>query len=64
MLQQRTIEPVPMKGVERTDVVMICPQQRIGGIQRSPYAIDVDRRENRNCYSCGGFGHLAWNYKR
>ena len=64
MLQQRTIEPVPMKGVERTDVVMIHPQQRIGGIQRSPYAIDVDRRENRNCYSCGGFGHLAWNYKR
>ena len=64
MLQQRTIEPVPMKEVERTDVVMIHPQQRIGGIQRSPYAIDVDRRENRNCYSCRGFGHLAWNYKR
>jgi len=23
--------------------------------------MDVDRRENRNCYACGGFGHLARN---
>jgi len=23
--------------------------------------MDVDRRENRNCYACGGFGHLAGN---
>jgi len=23
--------------------------------------MDVDRRENRNCYVCGGFGHLARN---
>jgi len=23
--------------------------------------MDVDRRENRNCYTCGGFGHLARN---
>jgi len=23
--------------------------------------MDVDRRENRNCYNCGGFGHLARN---
>ena len=25
--------------------------------------MDVDRRENRNCYNCGGFGHLARNYR-
>jgi len=25
--------------------------------------MDVDRRENRNCYICGGFGHLAKNYR-
>jgi len=23
--------------------------------------MDVDRRENRNCYTCEGFGHLARN---
>ena len=23
--------------------------------------MDVDKRENRNCYNCGGFGHLAKN---
>jgi len=23
--------------------------------------MDVDRRENRNYYACGGFGHLARN---
>jgi len=25
--------------------------------------MDVDRRENRNYYSCGGFEHLARNYR-
>jgi len=25
--------------------------------------MDVDRRENRNCYTCRGFGHLARNYR-
>jgi len=25
--------------------------------------MDVDRRENRNCYACGGFGHLVRNYR-
>jgi len=25
--------------------------------------MDVDRRENQNCYACGGFRHLARNYK-
>jgi len=28
-------------------------------MRRDLYTIDVDRR--RNCYSCGGFGHLARN---
>ena len=25
--------------------------------------MDVDRRENRNCYICGRFGYLARNYR-
>jgi len=23
--------------------------------------MDVDKRENQNCYNCGGYGHLARN---
>jgi len=52
-----------MEEVERTNAVMVNPQQRAGFPQRSSYAINIDRRENRNCYVCGGFGHLARNCK-
>ena len=41
-------------------MVMVHPNQRAGLAQHNPYAIDVDRG-NRNCYSCGRFGHLAKN---
>jgi len=27
--------------------------------RRNPYAMDVDH--GRNCYACGGFGHMARN---
>jgi len=50
-----------MEGVERTNAAMATPQQRTGFPQRNPYAMEVDRRENRNCYACGRFGHLARN---
>jgi len=53
--------PAPMEGVERTNAAMVTPQQRAGFPQRNPYAMDVDRRENQNCYAYGGFGHLARN---
>jgi len=54
--------PAPMEGVERTNAMMARPQQQGAGFsQRNPYAMDVDRRENRNCYTCGGFGHLVRN---
>ena len=46
-----------MERVERIEVVMVCPQQRAGFVQRNPYAMDVDR--GRNCYACGDFGYLA-----
>jgi len=50
-----------MEGVERTNAIMANSQQRVGFPPRNPYAMDVDRRENKNCYVCGGFGHLARN---
>jgi len=53
--------PAPIEGVERTNAAMATPQQSAGFPQKNPYAMDVDRRENRNCYACGEFGHLARN---
>ena len=50
-----------MEGMERTNAAMAIPQQRTEFPQRNPYTMDVDKRENRNCYACGGFGHLARN---
>ena len=50
-----------MEGVERMNAVMAISQQRAGFPQRNPCAMDVDRRENQNCYIYGGFGHLARN---
>jgi len=48
--------------VERINAAMARPQQQGAGFpQRNPYAMDVNRRENRNCYTCEGFGHLARN---
>jgi len=43
------------------NVAMVNPQQRAGFPPRNPYTMNVDRRKNRNCYACGGFGHLARN---
>jgi len=53
------IRPAPMEGVERTNAVMVRgPGQRAGTPpRRDPYAMEVDR--GRNCYACGGFGHMA-----
>ena len=43
------------------NVVMTNPQQRAEFPQRNPYAMDVDRRENKNCYAYSGFRYLARN---
>jgi len=40
--------------------VMVYSNQRAGFAQHNPYTMDVDWG-NRNCYNCGGFGHLARN---
>jgi len=55
--QQATTEPAPIERVERTNMIMVQLQQRTGLAQRNPYAMEVDR--GRNCYTCGGFGHMA-----
>jgi len=52
-----------MEEVERTNAIIANPQQRAEFPQRNSYAMDVNRRKNRNYYLCGGFGHLARNCK-
>jgi len=52
-----------MEGVERTNAVVVRRSgagvgQNIGAPpRRDPYAMEIDR--GRNCYACGGFGHMA-----
>ena len=63
MSQQATIGPAPMEGIERTNVVVVRGSgpgtgQNTGVSQRrDPFSMEVDR--GRNCYTCGGFGHMA-----
>ena len=50
----------PIEGVKRMNAIVIRNLGRqIGLPRRDPYVMDVDR--GRNCYNCGGFGHLARN---
>ena len=57
--QQATTGPAPMEGIERTNAVVIRGQEQSAGVspRRDPYAMEVDR--GRNCFACGGFGHMA-----
>jgi len=50
-----------MEGVERTNAVVVREQgQSMGAPPRQdPFAMEIDR--GRNCYACGGFGHMAHN---
>ena len=63
MPQQATIGPAPMEGIERMNTVVVRGQragQDAGVPPRwDPFAIEVDR--GRNCYACGGFGHMVRN---
>ena len=63
MPQQATTGPAPMEGIERTNAVVIRGQGQgqSTGVppRRDPFAMEVDR--GRNCYACGGFGHMARN---
>ena len=51
--------PALMEGVERTNAVVVRGQGQGAGIppRRDPFAMDIDR--GRNCFACGGFGHMA-----
>ena len=57
--QQATTEPAPMEGIKRTNAVVVRrSEQRIEApLRRDLYVMEVDR--GRNCYACGGFGHMA-----
>jgi len=57
--QQATIGPAPMEGIERMNAVVVrSTRQGVGAPpRRDPYVMEVDR--GRNCYACGGFGHMA-----
>ena len=63
--QQTTMGPAPMEGVERTNTVVVRGSGPAGGQnagvppRRDPFAMEIDR--GRNCYACGGFGHMAHN---
>ena len=53
-----------IEGVEKTNIVVVRNQEQgMGQPRKDPNIIDIDRRENRNCYNCGGFGHIARNYR-
>jgi len=50
--------PTLIEGIERTNIVVTRNLGRqIRSPRRDTYIIDIDR--GRNCYSYGGFGHMA-----
>ena len=59
--------PALMEGIERTNAVVVRgsgagARQNVGVPPRQDsYAMEVDR--GRNCYACGGFGHMAHHYR-
>ena len=59
--QQATMRPAPMEEVKRTNVVVVRGQEQEQDARVPPrgdsYAMEVDW--GRNCYTCGGFGHMA-----
>ena len=57
--QQVTTGPVLMEGIEKTNTVVVRGSEQGAGVppRWDPFAMEVDR--GRNCYACGGFGHMA-----
>ena len=48
-----------MEGIERTNAVVVRGSGQSAGVplRQDLFVIEVDR--GRNCYACGGFGHMA-----
>ena len=61
MPQQATTGPAPMEGLERMNMVVVRGQGAETPPSRDPFAMEVDR--GRNCFACGGFGHMAHHCK-
>ena len=57
MPQQATTGPALMEGVERTNAVVVRGMGQRLPPRRDPFAMEIDR--GRNCFACGGFGHMA-----
>ena len=55
------MRPAPMEEIERTNTVVVRRSGQGAGVppRRDPYAMEIDR--GRNCYACGGFGHMAYH---
>jgi len=57
--------PAPMEGVERTNAVVVrgagagVGQSMEAPPRQDPFVMEIDH--GRNCYACGGFGHMARN---
>jgi len=65
MPQQATTGPAPMEGIKKTNAVVVRGSEvgQSGGAppRWDPFAMDIDR--GRNCYACGGFGHMTRHCK-
>ena len=57
--QQAITGPALMEGIERTNAVVVRGQGVGVPPRRDPFAMEVDK--GRNCFACGGFGHMARN---
>ena len=65
-VQQMSAIPALIEEVERTNTMVVRnllqkQGEREEGIRRDLYVIDVNKEIN--CYSCGGFGHVAKNFR-
>jgi len=53
--------PAPMEGIERMNAIVVrgsgSGQNTGAPLRQDPYTMEIDR--GRNCYACGGFGHMA-----
>ena len=59
MAKEATTGPTPIEGIEKMNAVVVRGSgQGTGVLPRwDPFAMEVNR--GRNCYACGGFGHMA-----